>query len=76
MRTTMKITRKYIMQHRTEKGAWTRPQIEALGIDWPPTKGWIDRVIGKELSDDKRKAFEAKVPVKEQRREMRSMGLL
>lgn len=71
----MKITRQYIMDHRTERGSWTRPQIEALGIKWPPRKGWINEVVGKELSEDKRKAFEAKVSIKDQRREMKSMGL-
>lgn len=64
----MIITRRYLMNHRTQRRAWTRPQIEALGLDWPPRKGWIDSLIGKELSEDNRKAFEAKVTIKQQRK--------
>lgn len=49
----MKVTREFIMEHRTERGAWTYAQIEALGLKWPPLKGWIDSVIGQgqELTD-------------------------
>ena len=47
----MKVTREFIMEHRTERGAWTYSQIESLGLKWPPLKGWIDSVIGQELTD-------------------------
>ncbi len=39
------------MKHRTEKGGWTKNQLEILGLTWPPKKGWQDKVIGKELSE-------------------------
>lgn len=29
---------------RTPKGGWTRAQLEAWGVPWPPTKGWRDRI--------------------------------
>ena len=48
----MKVTKQFILDNRTERGAWTRAQIELLGIKWPPTKGWQQRVIGKELNND------------------------
>ena len=64
----MILTKKYIMANRTDRGAWTRPQIEALGIEWPPRKGWIDRVIGNEISSENRLIFESKVGIKEARR--------
>lgn len=60
----MKLTREYIMKFRTDRGSWTQPQIEALGIDWPPRHGWIDRLEGKEISDDNRIRFESRLGVK------------
>jgi len=60
----MIVTRKYIMKFRTDKGAWTKPQIEALGIDWPPRKGWIDRVVGKELSERSQCEFQLRIGIK------------
>ena len=64
----MKITRTYIIEHRTENGAWTRPQIEALGVDWPPRGGWIDRVVGDFISKSNQKLFESKVGIKHHRK--------
>ena len=52
-------TRGYIFKHRTPNGAWTKSQIEALGLDWPPITGWIDLVSGTELSAEQQKEFEA-----------------
>ena len=54
----MVITEEYIYRHRTKRGAWTKAQILALGLEWPTTKGWIKSVIGKELSTDSAKKFE------------------
>ncbi len=60
----MIITKKYILDNMTERGAWTKPQIEALGIQWPPAKGWIELLIDNEISSEKAKIFESKVPAK------------
>lgn len=46
------------MKHRTKKGAWTRYQIVALGISWPPQQGWIDKIEGHEISEENAKRFE------------------
>ena len=54
----MKLTANYINSHRTAKGAFTRKQIEALGLDWPPVKGWIQRLVGTEISDKNAEIFE------------------
>lgn len=67
----MKLTRTYIMKHRTDKGAWTKPQIEALGIDWPPRKGWINRVINREIDADAQKVFESKIGIRVKRKNER-----
>ena len=64
----MIVTKKWIMSHRTPKGAWTRPQIEALGIDWPPRHGWMDRAIGKTINNSERIQFEAKLGIKQVRK--------
>lgn len=47
----MKITDEWLMQNRTRAGAWTRAQLEVIGIKWPPRHGWKHQVIGKDLSD-------------------------
>jgi len=66
----MIVSRKFIMAFRTDKGSWTRPQIEALGIDWPPVKGWIDRVCGKEISPHDQQIFESRIGIKRQRKHL------
>lgn len=63
----MIITREYIYRHKTDKGAWTRVQIESLGISWPPSKGWINSVIGCELDEAGQEAFESKAFAKHNR---------
>ena len=47
----MKITRHLIIAHRTQWGAWTRMQIESLGLNWPARHGWIDRIEGTEITE-------------------------
>lgn len=51
------ITEQLIETHRTPAGAWNRPQLEALGVGWPPKKGWKDRVIGRSISEENLQAF-------------------
>ena len=34
------------------KCGFTRKQVEALGFSWPPKKGWLSSLIGKEISPD------------------------
>jgi len=54
----MQITRQFIMDNRTPRGSWTQAQIEALGIAWPPRQGWIDTVIGRELTEAQARQFQ------------------
>ena len=63
----MIITREYIYRHKTDKGAWTRVQIMALGVSWPPSKGWINSVIGCELDEAGQEAFESQALAKPNR---------
>lgn len=56
----MILTREYIDAHKTPAGAWTRSQMQAIGVEWPQSKGWINRVIGNEISFENAMLFEAK----------------
>ncbi len=46
----MKLTKQFIMDHRTKNGAWTREQLRIIGVNWPPVKGWQSLIAGKELT--------------------------
>jgi hypothetical protein len=52
------VTNEWIEGHRSDRGGWTRTQIEALGEGWPPTHGWRRRAVGKEISRNARVEFE------------------
>jgi len=52
------ITREWIFNNRTERGAWTKKQIEALGLKWPTTSGWIDELVGEAISSHNARIFE------------------
>ena len=53
----MIITKDFIMKYRTTRGSWTRSQIEDLGITWPAKRGWKDRVVGTEITEEKAESF-------------------
>ena len=54
----MIITKEYLNAHKTSKGAFTRRQLEILGIGWPPSKKWERLVIDKEITFDEAALFE------------------
>lgn len=58
------LTRELIHRHATENGGWTRSQLQAIGVDWPPAQGWIDRVVGQEIDAASFQAFTAATPAK------------
>jgi len=68
----MKITRSFIMANKTDRGAWTRSQIESLGIPWPPRKGWIGRAEGKYMSSENQRVFESKLSATASRRHIQT----
>lgn len=37
--------RRYIESKRTRKGGWSRKQLAAWGVKWPPPKGWKKDLI-------------------------------
>lgn len=44
----MKLTRAQIENGRTPKGGFTRKQLAAWGVPWPPPSGWIDALTAGE----------------------------
>lgn len=59
--TDFTITAEWIEKFKTPRGAWTRSQIEAVGVDWPPIHGWLRRIIGREITGGNRLIFEARL---------------
>jgi hypothetical protein len=51
------ITEEFIALGRSAAGGWTRVQLAALGVPWPPLKGWKATVLGKSISDGEAAAF-------------------
>ena len=51
------ITEEFIARGKSEAGGWTRAQLAALGVPWPPVKGWKATVLGKNISDAGAAAF-------------------
>jgi hypothetical protein len=45
----MKLTSSLIHAGSTEAGGFTKAQLAVLGIDWPPNKGWLKGLVGKEI---------------------------
>jgi hypothetical protein len=54
-----RITRSWLdANSRTGKSGWNKRQLALIGIDWPPAAGWMHRVCGTELDENKKKEFE------------------
>ena len=53
----MIITNELINAAKTEKGGWTKAQLMVIGINWPPSKGWKETVLGLEISEEKARLF-------------------
>mgnify|MGYP003645210350 FL=1 len=60
----MIVKKAWIMKHRTASGSWTKPQVEALGVTWPPSKGWMARAVGVVITDEQADIFRSKITVK------------
>jgi len=53
------VTNEYINEFKTKRGAWTRAQIIALGLTWPPQHGWKNSIIGEVITGQQAEAFES-----------------
>ncbi len=53
----VRLTREILEQHKTVKGGWTRAQLQAIGVGWPPPRGWVQAAIGREISAEDFRVF-------------------
>ena len=67
-----KVTRAWIHGNKTKKGGFTKAQILALGIKYPPESGWINDIDGELISNESARLFE---DGKNQFSEIKSMKL-
>lgn len=70
----VKITRELIHGAATQYGAWTRAQLDVLGVAWPPKQGWQNRLIGMEVEDSVWAQFVANREVRKSRRLSEKLG--
>jgi 5-methylcytosine-specific restriction endonuclease McrA len=64
------------MEHRTARGGWTIAQCHALGAGWPPSKGWIDRAIVTDFTQEQLASFikfKSRTETKKARAEQRAI---
>ena len=69
----MRITKEWLFSHQTDGGSWTRDQLAAVAVDWPPSSGWMDRIIGNEIADQEKARFEARKTVKQCRQDLNAL---
>jgi len=55
----MIVTRDWIMDNRSVRGGWTKDQLSAIGISWPPPKGWLGFAVGGIITKSAQHRFEA-----------------
>jgi 5-methylcytosine-specific restriction endonuclease McrA len=46
------ITREFIEKNKSSRGGWNNSQLVMLGESWPPKRGWLEKAIGREISDE------------------------
>lgn len=54
-----KVTKEWLKRNTTGKNGYRATQIRALGYSYPPPKGWLRNIVGKEITLAQRDAFEA-----------------
>lgn len=60
------ITEELLAKGRSPAGGWTRAQLIAIGVDWPPIRGWKAKILGTEISEESLQAFLATPPTSKQ----------
>jgi len=51
------LTKALIEAGRTGNSGYSKNQLLALGVSYPPKSGWIERLIGTEVSDEQYERF-------------------
>lgn len=75
------VTKDWLLNNKTAKGAWSAKQLACLCIDWPPRKGWIDRAVGTTILVSVKERFEqlaaepSKDKINVQQQELRIIAL-
>ena len=59
MSETVELTDDLIEAAKSERGGWTRGQLECIGVAWPPPKGWKRLVIGRKIDKTSAERFVA-----------------
>ena len=54
---TVTLTREIIEASRTPNGGFTRSQLAAIGIDWPPPQDWVEEKVGTMITPAQLEAF-------------------
>ena len=54
---TVVLTKALIEAGRTGNSGYRKKQLLALGVSYPPKSGWIERLIGTEVSDEQYERF-------------------
>jgi len=44
------VSEAFLEEYKTKNGAWTKRQLELIGVNWPLAKNWKRKVIGKKVS--------------------------
>lgn len=47
----VRVTEQILAKGQSANGAWSMDQLSLLGVDWPPSKNWKEKVIGNQISD-------------------------
>lgn len=55
---TIILTKELIKAARTTNGGLTKKQLAAIGVPWPPPKGWQESKIGTMITEEQLKRFQ------------------
>lgn len=57
------VTTELLARGMSHLGGWNRAQLSAIGIAWPPMRGWKKLVIGRVVSAEAAEQFLARASV-------------
>ena len=60
----MLVTNDWLKKNMTSSGAYTKKQMEVLGLEFPCKKGWKQQVIGMKISEHQKRMFEIGAHIK------------
>lgn len=55
---TFTITPAWIHAHGNGGIGWTKRQLDVLGVTWPPRKGWLRSLVGRQITAAQQRQFE------------------